>query len=89
MTGRLKLMNGCQIARITSYNELMLIDRELSANYFYHTQKPKKPTAMKTLYEISSHETGTVIIRRRKIAKALRRWLRENEVAFNHRFFVA
>jgi hypothetical protein len=44
---------------------------------------------MKTLYEISSHETGTVIIRRRKIAKALRRWLRENEVAFNHRFFVA
>ena len=60
---------------------------------FLHTiftiHKNQKPTAMKTLYEISSHETGTVIIRRRKIAKALRRWLRENEVAFNHRFFVA
>jgi len=49
----------------------------------------QKPTAMKTLYEISSNETGTVIIRRRKIAKALRRWLRENDVAFNHRFFIA
>jgi len=44
---------------------------------------------MKTLYEISSQETGTVILRRRKIAKALRRWLREKEMAYNHRFFVA
>lgn len=49
----------------------------------------QKPTVMKTLYEISSQETGTVLLRRRKIAKALRRWLRENEVAFDHRFFVA
>jgi len=32
---------------------------------------------MKTLFEISSEETGTVVLRRRKIAKALRRWLRE------------
>jgi len=56
---------------------------------FLHYTQTKKPTIMKTLYEISSEETGTVIIRRRKIAKALRRWLREKEVAYNHRFFVA
>ena len=33
---------------------------------------------MKTLYQITSSETGTVILRRRKIAKALRWWLRED-----------
>jgi hypothetical protein len=43
---------------------------------------------MKTLYEISSEETGTVVIRRRKIAKALRRWLREKEIVFCHRYFI-
>jgi len=47
------------------------------------------PIAMKTLYEISSEETGTVVIRRRKIAKALRRWLREKESPYSHRFFIA
>lgn len=44
---------------------------------------------MRTHYEISSEETGTVIIRCRKISKALRRWLRERDVEFNHRFFLA
>jgi len=44
---------------------------------------------MKTLYEITSEETGTVVIRRRKIAKALRRWLREKESPYSHRFFIA
>jgi len=44
---------------------------------------------MRTLYEISSKETGTVIIKCRKISKALRRWLRENDIEFNHRFFLA
>jgi hypothetical protein len=44
---------------------------------------------MKTLYEISSEETGTIVIKRRKIAKALRRWLREKEYPYSHRFFVA
>jgi hypothetical protein len=49
----------------------------------------KNQTAMRTHYEISSQETGTVIIRCRKISKALRRWLRERDVEFNHRFFLA
>jgi len=56
---------------------------------FLHYTQTKKPTIMKTLYEISSEETGTVIIRCRKISKALRRWLRERDVEFNHRFFLA
>jgi hypothetical protein len=43
---------------------------------------------MKTLYEISSEETGTVVLRRRKIAKALRRWLRENGVSCNSKFYI-
>jgi len=42
---------------------------------------------MKTLYRITSKETGTVLLKRRKIAKALRWWLRENGVSFNYVFF--
>lgn len=38
---------------------------------------------MKTFYQISSEETGTVVIKRRKIAKALRRWLREKGFSYN------
>jgi hypothetical protein len=33
---------------------------------------------MKTLYRITSKETGLIVLRRRKIAKAFRWWLREN-----------
>ncbi|MBN2634324.1 MAG: hypothetical protein JXR66_12255 [Bacteroidales bacterium] len=33
---------------------------------------------MKVIYQISSEITGEVILKRRKIAKALRWWLREN-----------
>lgn len=43
---------------------------------------------MKTFYRISSEETGTVLLKRRKIAKALRRWLRENGVSYESEFFV-
>ncbi|HNR42850.1 MAG TPA: hypothetical protein PKL65_11510 [Bacteroidales bacterium] len=44
---------------------------------------------MKPFYQIESEETGTVILRRRRIAKALRWWLRENGCAFQHLFFLA
>jgi hypothetical protein len=37
---------------------------------------------------ISSEETGTVLLKRRKIAKALRWWLRENGYSFKYVFFV-
>jgi hypothetical protein len=43
---------------------------------------------MKTLYKISSEETGTVVIKRRKIARALRWWLRENGISYNHSFYL-
>jgi len=49
-------------------------------------QKNRK--RMKTFYKISAQEIGTVVIRRRKIAKALRRWLRENGFEYKHNFFV-
>jgi hypothetical protein len=43
---------------------------------------------MKTLYQISSEETGKVVIKKRKIAKTLRRWLRENGYSFNHTHYL-
>mgnify|MGYP006954409800 FL=1 len=44
---------------------------------------------MKTFYQISSSATGTVVLRRRKIAKALRWWLRENGIVFHYTFFMS
>lgn len=43
---------------------------------------------MKTLYQITSCETGMVTLKRRKIAKALRWWLRENGYAFSYFYFI-
>ena len=43
---------------------------------------------MKPFYQITSDETGIVTLRRRKIAKALRWWLRENRHFYKHTFFV-
>ena len=44
---------------------------------------------MKTFYRISSQELGTVMLRRRKIAKALRWWLSENGFDYKYVFFVS
>lgn len=44
---------------------------------------------MKTIYKITSVETGTVLLKRRKIAKALRWWLREKGFAFQNNFFIS
>jgi hypothetical protein len=43
---------------------------------------------MKTFYRITSKETGTVLLKRRKIAKALRWWLREKGFVYEHLFFL-
>ncbi len=43
---------------------------------------------MKTFYQITAKEIGTVTLRRRKIAKALRWWLRENGYACKYYFFI-
>lgn len=39
---------------------------------------------MKTFYQVKSEEFGTVVLRRRKIAKALRWWLREKGLPCEH-----
>ncbi len=44
---------------------------------------------MKTFYRITSNEIGTVLLRRRKIAKALRWWLRENGYTYKYIFFIS
>jgi hypothetical protein len=44
---------------------------------------------MKVHYQITSSETGTVKLRRRKIAKALRWWLRENGITFQHLHYIS
>lgn len=43
---------------------------------------------MKTFYQISSQETGIVVLKKRKIAKALRWWLRENGFTFKCVYLV-
>jgi hypothetical protein len=42
---------------------------------------------MKVHYQIKSPETGMVLIRQRKVAKALRWWLRENGITYQHEFY--
>jgi len=39
---------------------------------------------MRTFYQVKSEEFGTVVLRRRKIAKALRWWLRERGLPCEH-----
>jgi hypothetical protein len=43
---------------------------------------------MKTFYRVYSNETGEVLLKRRKIAKALRWWLRENKYSYTSTFFL-
>jgi hypothetical protein len=42
---------------------------------------------MKTIYRITSKEVGDVLLKKRKIAKAYRWWLRENGYTYNSTFF--
>lgn len=48
-----------------------------------------REVTVKTFYQISSSATGTVVLRKRKIAKALRWWLRENGIVFHYTFFMS
>ena len=43
---------------------------------------------MKVHYQIISEETGIVLLRSRKIAKALELWLSENGYSFRDSFFM-
>lgn len=42
---------------------------------------------MKAVYRITSDEHGVILLKKRKIAKAFRWWLRENRIAYNSTFF--
>jgi hypothetical protein len=42
---------------------------------------------MKTIYQIKSDEFGTVLLKKRKIAKALRWWLREKGIIYQYIYF--
>jgi hypothetical protein len=44
---------------------------------------------MKTMYRITSVEMGTILLKRRKIAKALRWWMRENGVSYTHTYYFS
>jgi len=41
---------------------------------------------MKIIYQIKSDVTGMILLKRRKIAKSLRWWLRENGFEFTYNF---
>jgi len=43
---------------------------------------------MKTYYQITAEGIGIVLLRKRKIAKALRRWLREKGLAYEYVFYI-
>lgn len=42
---------------------------------------------MKVIYKVTSEATGIVLLKRRKIAKALRWWLRENGFDFTYNYY--
>jgi len=42
--------------------------------------------SMKAIYRISAQETGTIFLKKRKIAKALRWWLRENGITYQYSY---
>jgi hypothetical protein len=44
---------------------------------------------MKAVYRITSDEHGVILLKKRKIAKVFRWWLRENGIAYNSTFFFS
>ena len=43
---------------------------------------------MKTYYQITAEGIGIVLLRKRKIAKALRRWLRDKGLSYEYVFYI-
>jgi hypothetical protein len=44
---------------------------------------------MRTFYMIKTEETGEILLKKRRIAKALRHWLRENGVNYSSAFYIS
>lgn len=53
-----------------------------------HVTFEARPEKMKTYYQITAEGIGIVLLRKRKIAKALRRWLRENGLSYEYNFYI-
>jgi hypothetical protein len=43
---------------------------------------------MRAFYRITSTEFGTILLKRRKIAKALRRWLNEKGYTYTYDYYI-
>jgi len=52
------------------------------------TKAFRENAEMKTYYQITAEGIGIVLLRKRKIAKALRRWLRENGLSYEYNFYI-
>jgi len=42
---------------------------------------------LKAIYQFQSEATGRILIKRRRIAKALRWWLRENGIPYEYSYY--
>jgi len=49
----------------------------------------EKMQYMRTIYRITTYEHGVVLLKRRKIAKAFRWWLRENGYKYNSSYIIS
>ena len=45
-------------------------------------------SGMRPYYQITAEGIGIVLLRKRKIAKALRRWLREKGLTYEYSFYI-
>lgn len=52
-------------------------------------EEDKNWSKMSTVYKVTASDIGTVFLKSRKIAKALRRWLRENGIVFDYVFYLS
>jgi hypothetical protein len=65
------------------HNLVVSFDIAMKASVGFHTEGE-----MKTYYQISADGIGIVLLRKRKIAKALRRWLRENGFTYEYNIYI-
>jgi hypothetical protein len=65
------------------HNLVVSFDMTMKASDGFHGKGE-----MKTYYQISADGIGIVLLRKRKIAKALRRWLRENGLTYEYNIYI-
>jgi hypothetical protein len=88
LVGHMRLF--CHAFTIYLYIDRKFIKRS-GNNLRYQTEKlnlKQKIIAMRTIYQINSIEIGEVLLKRRRIAKSLRWWLRENGHDYTSAFFL-